>query len=134
MNRNDWELTVGSMLILAAGVVLFAPLVTAFAYPDVVLAVVTLVAAVGGSGRALAAWSRGVTVGTVRRRIRYSACADAARLQCDNPTHGSWRAMSDRTGANARGMTERPQGAKESVGEVCGCGAVAVRSSVVRAS
>lgn len=47
MNRNDWELTVGSLLIAAAALVLFAPLVSAIAYPDLVLAAVTLVAAVG---------------------------------------------------------------------------------------
>lgn len=47
MNRNDWELTVGAILIVAATLVLFAPLVSAFAYPDVILAGVTLVAAVG---------------------------------------------------------------------------------------
>jgi hypothetical protein len=71
MNRNDWELTVGSMLILAAGVVLFAPLVTAFAYPDVVLAVVTLVAAVGV-----------VLVGLSRRDGRYGSPSDTVQRLC----------------------------------------------------
>ena len=47
MNRNEWELTVGSVLIIAAGIALFAPLVSGVSYPDLVLAVVTLVAAVG---------------------------------------------------------------------------------------
>lgn len=47
MNRNDWELTVGSVLLIAAALVLFASLVSAVAYPDVVLVAVTFVAAVG---------------------------------------------------------------------------------------
>lgn len=47
MNRNVWELTAGSVLIVAAALVLFAPLVADVAYPDLVLAAVTIVAAVG---------------------------------------------------------------------------------------
>ena len=47
MNRNDWELTVGSVLLIAAALVLFAPLLSDVGYPDLVLAAVTLVAAVG---------------------------------------------------------------------------------------
>ena len=47
MDRDSWELLVGSVLILAAVVVLFAPLVSGVSYPDVVLAGVTLVAALG---------------------------------------------------------------------------------------
>ena len=47
MNRNDWELTIGSVLLIAAALVMFAPLVSAVAYPDLTLVVVTLVAAVG---------------------------------------------------------------------------------------
>lgn len=47
MNRNDWELTVGSVLLIAAALALFAPLVSAVVYPDVVLIGVTLVAALG---------------------------------------------------------------------------------------
>lgn len=47
MNVNDWELTVGALLLLVAAVALFAPLVSGVAYPDIVLAGVTLIAAVG---------------------------------------------------------------------------------------
>ena len=47
MNRNDWELTVGSVLLIAAGLVLFAPVVADIVYPNLVLAAVTLVAALG---------------------------------------------------------------------------------------
>lgn len=47
MNRNDWELTVGSVFLIAAALVLFAPLVADVVYPNLVLVAVTLVAAVG---------------------------------------------------------------------------------------
>lgn len=47
MDRNDWELTSGALLILLAGIALFAPLVSTLTYPDFVLIAVTLVAAVG---------------------------------------------------------------------------------------
>jgi len=40
-------------------------------------------------------------------------------------TRQQWRALSLATASDdiVRGMTERPPGAKESVGEACGCGA-----------
>ena len=47
MNRNEWELAVGSILIIAAGIALFAPLVSGVSYPDLALIVVTFIAAVG---------------------------------------------------------------------------------------
>lgn len=47
MDRDSWELLVGSVLLLVAAVTFFAPLVSTLSYPDIVLAGVTLVAAVG---------------------------------------------------------------------------------------
>lgn len=47
MNVNDWELAVGVVLLLVSAAAMFAPLVSEISYPNVVLAGMTLVAAVG---------------------------------------------------------------------------------------